>query len=145
MNQAASSKPAKASLEALIENYDIGVESFHPGGPDLTLELAERCHVHGGSNVMDVASGAGATACRSRAGFWVWWGPRHLRGGLVLGREIHVPQQRLKTRLRSYKVKVRSYLDPNDDFIMFLESALQPGHHLVLVSQPDVGARNVSR
>ena len=63
MNQAASSKPAKASLEALIENYDIGLESFHPGGPGLTLELAERCHVHRSSNVMDVASGSGATAC----------------------------------------------------------------------------------
>lgn len=63
MNQASSSKPSKASLEALIESYDIGIESFHPGGPTLTLELAERCHMQRGSKVMDVASGAGVTAC----------------------------------------------------------------------------------
>jgi arsenite methyltransferase len=63
MNQASSSKPSKASLEALIESCDIGIESFHPGGTTLTLELAERCHVQGGSKVLDVASGAGATAC----------------------------------------------------------------------------------
>lgn len=62
MNQASSSKPFKASLEALIESYDIGIESFHPGGVTLTLELAERCHVQRGSKVLDVASGAGATA-----------------------------------------------------------------------------------
>ena len=63
MSEASSSKPSKASLEALIESYDIGIESFHPGGATLTLELAERCHVQGGGKVMDVASGAGATAC----------------------------------------------------------------------------------
>jgi arsenite methyltransferase len=62
MNQGSSTKP-KASLEALIESCDIGIESFHPGGSAITAELAERCHVQRGSRVMDVASGAGATAC----------------------------------------------------------------------------------
>jgi cyclopropane fatty-acyl-phospholipid synthase-like methyltransferase len=63
MNQAFSSKHSKASLEALIESCDIGIESFHPGGRTLTLELAGRCHVQRDSKVLDVASGAGATAC----------------------------------------------------------------------------------
>jgi arsenite methyltransferase len=63
MNQAPSLKPSKASLEALVESCDIGIESLHPGGPTLTLELAERCHVQRGGKVLDVASGTGATAC----------------------------------------------------------------------------------
>lgn len=63
MNQTSSSKPSQASLEGLIERYDIGFESLHPGGATLTLELAERCRVQRGSTVMDVASGTGATAC----------------------------------------------------------------------------------
>ena len=61
-----SGTPSKASLEALIESYDIGIESFHPGGTTLTMELAESCHVQRGSKVLDVASGAGATACLSQ-------------------------------------------------------------------------------
>jgi ubiquinone/menaquinone biosynthesis C-methylase UbiE len=63
MNQTSLSKPSQASLEALIESYDIGIESLHPGGATLSLELAERCHIGRGSKVMDVASGTGATAC----------------------------------------------------------------------------------
>ena len=63
MNQASSSMPSKASLEALIESCDVGIELFHPGGSAITVELAERCHVQRGSKVMDVASGAGSTAC----------------------------------------------------------------------------------
>lgn len=37
-------------------------ESFHPGGVELTLELASKLGVHAGSLVLDVASGKGTSA-----------------------------------------------------------------------------------
>lgn len=37
-------------------------DSFHPGGIDLTLELAGMLHLNAGSSVLDVASGKGTSA-----------------------------------------------------------------------------------
>jgi arsenite methyltransferase len=51
------------SLENLIESVDLGVELFHPGGLEITRELAEFCHVGRGARVLDVASGTGESAC----------------------------------------------------------------------------------
>ncbi len=51
------------SLENLIEKGDWGVEVFHPGGLDITRELAELCHVGRDVRVLDVASGTGEAAC----------------------------------------------------------------------------------
>ena len=51
------------SLEALIENVDLGLEIFHPGGLESTRALAEHCHIGAGTRVLDVASGTGETVC----------------------------------------------------------------------------------
>jgi arsenite methyltransferase len=56
--------PARgASLEALIETELLKVESLHPGGLELTEELAELCEVRRGSDVLELASGTGESAC----------------------------------------------------------------------------------
>lgn len=52
-----------ASLEALVERGDLKVEVLHPGGLQMTRELAELCGVTEGSQVLDVASGTGESAC----------------------------------------------------------------------------------
>lgn len=51
------------SLEALIESEDLGLEILHPGGLEITRELAELCHIGRGTIVLDVASGTGESAC----------------------------------------------------------------------------------
>ena len=51
------------SLENLIEDEDIGLEVLHPGGLDITRELAQLCHISLGSKVLEVASGTGESAC----------------------------------------------------------------------------------
>jgi SAM-dependent methyltransferase len=57
------STPAeRASLESLIEAEDLGLEVLHPGGLEITRELAELCHISQGARVLDVASGTGASA-----------------------------------------------------------------------------------
>jgi SAM-dependent methyltransferase len=53
----------KASLERLIETEDLGIEVLHPGGLDITGELAALCEIGPGTNVLDVASGSGESAC----------------------------------------------------------------------------------
>ena len=53
----------RPSLESLVENEDLGIEILHPGGLDITGELAELCHIRKGSEVLDVASGTGESAC----------------------------------------------------------------------------------
>lgn len=60
-----TAEPARtpASLEALVETGMLPLESLHPGGLDLTRELAERCGIRRGDRVLDVASGTGETAC----------------------------------------------------------------------------------
>jgi SAM-dependent methyltransferase len=53
----------RPSLETLIESEDLGLEVLHPGGPEITKELAELCHIGRGTIVLDVASGTGESAC----------------------------------------------------------------------------------
>lgn len=53
----------RPSLESVIESEDLGLEVLHPGGLEITRELAELCHVAEGANVLDVASGTGESAC----------------------------------------------------------------------------------
>ena len=59
----AKTKSDSPSLESLIESEDIGIEILHPGGLEITRELAELCHIGKDSLVLDVASGTGETAC----------------------------------------------------------------------------------
>jgi SAM-dependent methyltransferase len=58
---AANSRPP--ALETLVESADLGLEIFHPGGLEITNQLADLCHIGRGSSVLDVASGTGASAC----------------------------------------------------------------------------------
>jgi len=53
----------KPSLENLIESEDIGLEVLHPGGTEITEELAELCNIREGKSVLDVACGTGESAC----------------------------------------------------------------------------------
>lgn len=55
--------PARASLEALVENGDLAFEVLHPGGVELTRELADMCQLKPGQSLPDVASGTGESAC----------------------------------------------------------------------------------
>lgn len=49
-------------LESFIENEDVGLEILHPGGLEITRELAQLCHIGKGMKVLDVASGTGESA-----------------------------------------------------------------------------------
>lgn len=53
----------RPSLEALVEEMDLGIEILHPGGLAITRELLELCKVTSESIVLDVACGTGETAC----------------------------------------------------------------------------------
>ena len=53
----------RPSLENLIEGSNLGLEVLHPGGLELTRELAQICGARAGSSVLDIASGTGETAC----------------------------------------------------------------------------------
>jgi SAM-dependent methyltransferase len=53
----------RPSLENLIENENLGVEILHPGGLEITNELALMCQVGKETTVLDVASGTGESAC----------------------------------------------------------------------------------
>lgn len=59
----ARSESLQPSLEHLIETEDVGLEVFHPGGRELTLEVARACGVGEGITVLDVACGTGESAC----------------------------------------------------------------------------------
>jgi len=52
----------RPSLESFIENEGVGLEILHPGGLEITGELAELCHIGKGLKVLDVASGTGESA-----------------------------------------------------------------------------------
>jgi SAM-dependent methyltransferase len=52
----------RPSLESLIEGEDLGIETLHPGGLDITGELAGLCEIRPGSAVLEVASGRGESA-----------------------------------------------------------------------------------
>lgn len=58
--KAADDRP---SLENLIERYDFGIEILHPGGLEITKELATMCHLREDSRILEVASGTGESAC----------------------------------------------------------------------------------
>lgn len=60
MNSARKQRP---SLESLIESEAIGTEILHPGGLEITAELARMCGIGKESSVLDVASGTGESAC----------------------------------------------------------------------------------
>ncbi|MFQ5890358.1 MAG: class I SAM-dependent methyltransferase [Gemmatimonadota bacterium] len=51
------------SLESLVESGDLSLEVLHPGGLDITAELAELCGIGSDSVVLDIASGTGESAC----------------------------------------------------------------------------------
>jgi SAM-dependent methyltransferase len=51
------------SLEEVLESGVLQAEVLHPGGLEITRELAERCRIEPGQRVLDVASGSGAAAC----------------------------------------------------------------------------------
>lgn len=53
----------QASLETLVESLDLGVEILHPGGIAVTHELATLCEIGLETQVLDVASGTGESAC----------------------------------------------------------------------------------
>lgn len=53
----------KPSLEGLVESGILTLDSLHPGGLALTLELIQLCGIQKGAKVLDVASGTGETAC----------------------------------------------------------------------------------
>ena len=53
----------RASLEGLVESEDLGLEILHPGGLEITRELAELCQVSKHTKLLDVASGTGESAC----------------------------------------------------------------------------------
>ena len=59
----ATGEEKRPSLENLVENADLGVEVLHPGGLELTRELAALCHVGEDTKVLDVARGTGESAC----------------------------------------------------------------------------------
>ncbi len=53
----------RPSLEGVAETGMLKVESLHPGGLELTEELARLCSIEEGTKVLDVACGTGETAC----------------------------------------------------------------------------------
>ena len=100
METVEQSPAREASLEALIETELLKVESLHPGGLELTEELAELCEVRRGSDVLELACGTGESAC--------WLAER--RGARVVGldrspRMIQRAEQ--KARARGLEVAFR--------------------------------------
>jgi ubiquinone/menaquinone biosynthesis C-methylase UbiE len=57
------------SLENLVESEDLGCEILHPGGLEITSELATLCHIERGSKILDVAAGTGESACYLQENF----------------------------------------------------------------------------
>ncbi len=53
----------RPSLENLIESDNLGLVTLHPGGLEITRELAQLCRVGKDTSVLDVASGTGESAC----------------------------------------------------------------------------------
>jgi arsenite methyltransferase len=51
------------SLENLVESGELDLAILHPGGLELTLELAQLCRIEEGTSVLDVACGTGESAC----------------------------------------------------------------------------------
>lgn len=53
----------RPSLENLVESENLGLEVLHPGGLEITGELAALCNVGKQTELLDVASGTGESAC----------------------------------------------------------------------------------
>jgi SAM-dependent methyltransferase len=53
----------RLSLETLIEQEDLGFEVLHPGGLEITRELAVLCKIQPDRTVLEVAAGTGESAC----------------------------------------------------------------------------------
>jgi arsenite methyltransferase len=53
----------RPSLEKIVESEDLGLDVLHPGGLEITRELAELCRVGKNTLLLDVASGTGESAC----------------------------------------------------------------------------------
>lgn len=51
------------SLETLVESGELQLDTLHPGGLEITRQLAQLCHIGRGSAVLDVAAGTGESAC----------------------------------------------------------------------------------
>jgi ubiquinone/menaquinone biosynthesis C-methylase UbiE len=58
-----TTQPTRPSLEGLVEGEDLGFEILHPGGLDITQELAQLCGIKKDTSVLDAASGTGESAC----------------------------------------------------------------------------------
>lgn len=56
-------KAQPASIERLVESMDLGIQVLHPGGLEVTREMADLAGIAEGSEVLDVASGTGEAAC----------------------------------------------------------------------------------
>ncbi len=50
------------SLEQLIETEDLGLDVFHPGGTEISRELARLVGITKGTRVLEMAAGTGETA-----------------------------------------------------------------------------------
>ena len=66
------------SLEHLIETENLNIETLHPGGLNITKELANLCRISAGVSVLEVACGTGESACFLASDF----------GALVTGVDI---------------------------------------------------------
>lgn len=53
----------EASIERLLESGALPIEILHPGGLEITGELADLCEIGAGKRLLDVASGSGEAAC----------------------------------------------------------------------------------
>jgi SAM-dependent methyltransferase len=88
------------SLENLIEWEDIGIEVLHPGGLEITGELAEHCGISERSSVLDVASGTGESACFLAETYGC-----HVTG--IDASEYMIERAARKARERGLKVELR--------------------------------------
>lgn len=92
--------PEGPSLEKVVESGILPIEVLHPGGLEITRELAELCRVSQGQRVLDVASGSGEAACFLAEQFQC-----HLVG--IDGSDDMVERARQKARSRHLDVEFR--------------------------------------
>jgi ubiquinone/menaquinone biosynthesis C-methylase UbiE len=88
------------SLERVVESGILPIETLHPGGLEITRELAELCQVSQGHRVLDVASGNGETACFLAEQF-------HCQVVGVDGSDFMVDRAKQKARSRHLEIEFR--------------------------------------
>lgn len=88
------------SLERLVESRMLPIEVLHPGGLEITRELAELCQVRQGHRLLDVASGSGESACFLAGHFHC-----HVVG--IDGSDFMIERARQKARSRHLEIKFR--------------------------------------